>query len=616
MSDINEQDKVEEKNKVTVIEVPIPETEKDSSVEEVDKTIDDSTAEEQFGVKDALSSNSEKVKQISEEQKEYLLKRAKEANINFDELECDERGIPKISDEMLEIFSIYSNGLFDKDFLGIYIDQAMAIIDQYFDFKDMIDKGMTDEDDMEYYTGLGKSYEESRLILGMIQSEYKKIVSDFENNKIFEHQSKALTLSLLRDYFVDKFKLTDSWLHPGISDVKEIAKFDKTIELENDIRTKMFVAPIFKQYAYRMYVKSKVDRSLGSFSSKFLNYHFNELICGLSSYIKYSGETHDIDIKTIITRDMNSMNFIKAVLTLCFIENDDPFVKSINLKEESIETLKNKLNPDGIYTKPETENKIFESLYIRFKTLYEHFSDIQFITRLYNECVTSLKTDKVYKIVNLDIDEPYENFIVEFSGKLPDITGTSIMRWGEFYSYLKKYELYHSVKLVKELLSTTDESKTEEYKRTMIIDCITTYLVEYLNMIYGKMLSDIDEFIKDNVYSAQVRPTMFSMLENNLLMQHELGFKSDFRPDENSSGDKLYELAEKVFGEQYKFIIIDKEKDVLLKSVDLKETRMEYFKTVEKLEDLMIMCAENLMKGDYIETPVQKSKKNKKHKRR
>lgn len=588
MSDNNEEVKVEEntiETTATTITVPIPESENDSSVEEVENTINESAAEEQFSIKPTLSPDSEQVKKVAEEQKAYLLERAKESNINLDEIEYDEDGFtPKITDEMLEVFSIYSYNLFDKEFFQIYIDQAKMIIEQYRDFKNTVEKGLTDEDDMEYYSGLAKSYEEARLIMALVQVEYSKIMKDFNENKIFENQSKAVTLSLLRDFFVNEFKLTDSWIKPIGKDPKKLNAVlnENIIKLENDIREKMFVAPIFYEYARKMFIMSKAVVTNDPFSTPFLDEHFEKLIYGLGAYIKYSGKTHDIDLKTIITRDMNNMNFVKAILTTMFIENDDLFIKTTTVTDKSIETLKTKLNPKGVYIEE------LKALYSKFNTLYKKFEDFNFILSLFNKCETSLKQDSIFKELNISLDESYENFIMKFSGHLPDITGTSIVKWGKYYSYLKKYEFYHSVKLIMELFVSDKDANYRTQERTLIIDCISSYLVEYLNMIYGQMLSDIDVFVKENVYSKPMRDTIFAMLMNNILLQHELGFKSDFDPEVDISGDNLYNLAEKVFGDQYKYVIIDKTRDVLLKDVNLKETRKMYFNIISELMDMMI----------------------------
>ena len=94
-------------------------------------------------------------------------------------------------------------------------------------------------------------------------------------------------------------------MHPVLREpsaiAKEIAKFDRTKELEDSIRKMMFVAPIFKEYAHKMFIRCKGDHSLNSFDKKFTDSNFESLIYGLNSYIKNSGETHDIDLKTIIT---------------------------------------------------------------------------------------------------------------------------------------------------------------------------------------------------------------------------------------------------------------------------------------------------------------------------
>ncbi len=276
------------------------------------------------------------------------------------------------------------------------------------------------------------------------------------------------------------------------------------------------------------------------------------------------------------------------------------------------------MNPNDVYTK--TEENVFTELYKNFATIKQYFTDKQFITRLFAIVSNNLTSDKIFKTVNIDLNESYDKFIIKFSEKLPDITGTSIIKWGQYYSYLKKYEFYHSVKLLKEYIE--GEEKNEKTGETLLIDCISTYLVEYLNMIYGKILSDLDIFVKENVYSAPMRQTMFAMLTNSILMQHELGFKSDFNPETESSGDGLYELAQKVFGEQYKFIIVDKEKDILLKDVDLTETRKCYFNTIDELMKFMLFSCECIMKGDYYNgyakpfsnTKTKKTKK--KHNRR
>lgn len=597
-------EKPEEKSP-TVLEIPIPETEKDASVEEVDNN--------EIELKPNLSPDSEQIVKVNEERKEYLLKRAKESNIDFDKIKLSDDGhTPLITDEMVDVFVSYADNLFDRDFIMVYIDQAKSIITQYIEYEDLVKQGLTDEDDLEYYDNLGKSYEESRLILAMIQNEYNKIVKEFKENKIFENQSKALTISLLRDFFIEKFRLTDSLYSVGkLADIKTI---DKTKQLNDDIRKKLFVSPIFKEYVYRMYVNSDVDVKWCLFGKEFLDKYLSIFIFGIDTYIKYSGATENIDLKDILYKDFNNFNFAKAVLMLMLIVNNDPFAetnKSENY-EKTIETLKSKLDPNGYYTSK--EDNIFKKIYVKFTELLESLSQMKNVYAINKALRESIVEDKLYRTVNLSIDLPYKDFITEFATKIPDINGTSIIQWGKYYSFLKKYELYYSSVLLIETF-TTDGHEPTEQTRGKAIEFIMSYVVELMNLIYGNFLSDIDGFINENVYSKEMRQPMFAMISNNILLQHELGFKSDLEPEKNDHGDELYKLAETTFGDSYKYIIIDKEKDFLLKDVNLTDTRENYYNVIDLMFKFIELGIKNVSDGSYNNSKpmnIGKKKKNRK----
>lgn len=565
----------------TVIEVPIPESEKDPSVEELD--------EEEFDkIKPNLAPDDEKITKLDEERKNYLIERAKEANIDFSTIKLGEDGYtPEISDEMVEVFASYSNGIFDKEFMQIFIDQATSIIGQYLDFKSMVDNGMIDEDDLEYYNGLGKSAEESRVVLALIQNEFNKIKKDFDENKVFELQSKAMTLSLLRDFFIEKFSLTDTLSLENQLNKVDISKYDRKEKLEKDIREMMFVSPIFREYVYRMCVLANVRKNKKPLSSEFFTDGLDELIFGINSYINNSYDKNDINVGEIIYKELNHLNFVKAVMTMMFLSNNDEFVKIDDTDEKrknAIQTLKNKLDPNNIYTS--ASDNPFKSLYEKFTEIYNSINNKETLVAILNKMCSIVESDVTYKNLKkyykLDIKQKYADVIKTISEHMPDVNGTSIVKWGKYYALLKKYELYHTCELVYK--SMEENGKPEEI-RANIIEMITSFMVEYMNIVNGKLISDIDSFVSENVYSKEMRPTMFGMIVNNILLQHELGFKSDISV-ENSSGDGLYALAEKVFGNQYKYIIIDKEKDYLLKEVNLTNTRKEYYSVVSLLFDL------------------------------
>lgn len=603
----NPVEKTEENVLPTVLEVPIPETEKDSSVEEVDSS--------DFELKPNLSPDSEQIVKVNEERKAYLLKRAQESEIDLEKVTMDKDGhTPLITDEMIDVFVAYSNNIFDRDFMLVYIEQAKSIIEQYIDYEDLVQRGLTDEDDLEYYDNLGKSYEESRLILAMVQTEYTKIVKEFKENKVFENQSKVLTNSMLRDFFVGKFKLTDSLYSVG--KLVDISAVDKTEKLDEEIRKKLFVSPIFKEYVYRMYVNSDVNAKWCLFGKEFLDKYLSMFICGINTYINYSGSTENIDLKDIIYKDFNNFNFVKAVLMLMLILNNDPFAETNKTEnyEKTVETLKTKLDPNGYYTSK--EDNIFKKLYDKFVNLLELLSQMKNVYSINKALRESLVEDKLYKKIDLSIDTEYKEFITEFATKIPDINGTSIIKWGEYYSFLKKYELYYSSVLLMQTFST-ETNECSEQTRSKAIEFLMSYIVELMNMVYGNFLCDIDDFISENVYSKEMRRPMFAMITNNILFQHELGFKSDFEPEKNDHGDELYKLAETTFGDSYKYIIVEKDKDFLLKDVNLIETRQNYYEIVERMFDFIELGIKNVSDGSYDNSkPANLVGKNKKKKNR
>ena len=103
------------------------------------------------------------------------------------------------------------------------------------------------------------------------------------------------------------------------------------------------------------------------------------------------------------------------------------------------------------------------------------------------------------------------------------------------------------------------------------------------------MIIDVSEFIKMSLMDKSVRPFLFEVVMNNLSLQHHLGFISTLKiggEDDNTKGDKLYEFAKEQMGEkQYEYFIVDKESDILLKDVDLVETRKAYIQFATEVLD-------------------------------
>jgi hypothetical protein len=91
----------------TVMDVPVDETSEESAEDLAS-----------YKLKDVVSGDDEKVKKIIADQKEYLLQKAKESDLNWDEIEIDEDGhTPKITEEDKAIYAAATDDIFDKETL-------------------------------------------------------------------------------------------------------------------------------------------------------------------------------------------------------------------------------------------------------------------------------------------------------------------------------------------------------------------------------------------------------------------------------------------------------------------------------------------------------------------
>ena len=85
---------------------------------------------------------------------------------------------------------------------------------------------------------------------------------------------------------------------------------------------------------------------------------------------------------------------------------------------------------------------------------------------------------------------------------------------------------------------------------------------------------------------------VFSTIVNNMLLQHELGFKSKLEPGTTElKGEMLFEVAKSVFGERYEFMVdgSDIGKDILLGKVDVVEVKKAYFQNTVDIINMINM---------------------------
>ena len=212
----------------TVMDVPVDEYNFKESAEDLAS----------YKLKDIVSGDDDKVKKIIADQREYLLQKAKESDLNWDEIEIDEDGhTPKITDEDKAIYAAATDDIFDAETLDVFISSATANIDSYIEMKGAIDAGVADEDDLEYFETVSKMYEDSRVVLAMIQKGARDLVKELNENQVTESVIKGATLKTIRDFIVSKYRYTGI---PNNCALKDISKYDRTKEIEDNILKTMF----------------------------------------------------------------------------------------------------------------------------------------------------------------------------------------------------------------------------------------------------------------------------------------------------------------------------------------------------------------------------------------
>ena len=139
---------------------------------------------------------------------------------------------------------------------------------------------------------------------------------------------------------------------------------------------------------------------------------------------------------------------------------------------------------------------------------------------------------------------------------------------------MEKYQNYTDFKTLSE---EKDKVSEEEFKSKAFI-IVMNIAKRFFIWKYADIIDDINTSIKESV-PKHSRDFMFGAVINSIVLQHNLAFKTPFDPATNAAGDQLYELAEKTFSPvDYKLLIGDKKNDILLRDVNLCESRRAYLK--------------------------------------
>lgn len=580
------------------------------------------TETEQKAMKDAST--------IDEEHKKYLLERAKESKIDWDQIEFEdaEKQIPLLTDEDRNLFITIAEGYFDRSLLDMYIDESISTIEQYLQIKSVVDSGEADEADMAYYEELSKGFQDAKIVLASIQVESRALAKSFKESKVSEDFIKAITLKSLHDFLIKRFRLTDTWKDRSKRFSKEeIDKMDRTKHIEDSILKNMYVITMFKEYIYRYTVKQDFDNdiTLNMFSKEFMDNGLNMFTDAISEHIKYMKDDTNIDIASIIDRSFKYMECIKAPLIYALIRKDHPIGKLSKDKE----LLESKLNINHDF------DEQFDYLYYSYKEFIKHISNPVTLNDIYVDYELMITSDPLFTdIISPELkSESFTNYramIDSISKHIPDVNGTDIREWSKWYRFMRKYETFYSIYVLKgaNIPENVEEKigseEILEYEK-LAFNVIMGMCKELYDYIYAELIIDVSDFIKMTLMDKSVRPFLFEVIMNNLSLQHHLGYLATYKvggEDDNTKGDKLYEFAKEQIGEkQFDYFIVDKDTDILLKDVDLVETRRKYISFANDVVVGLNHALNKYSSDTYKPVPEQpvrsnkKKKKNRKHRR-
>jgi len=566
----------------------------------------------------------EDIDKIDAEAKEYLEKHSKEAEIDWDkiEFEDEEKNFPKVSKEELDVFCTISEGFIDREAVETYIRIAHADIENYLEVKKLVDSGEATEDDKEYYDSLSKSKENSRIILASIQQDGRKLDKEFKESRIAEDLIKAVTLKACSDYIVKKYRLSNSW-RPS-SDERH--KIDNTQFIMDELLNKMYIAPLFHNIIERDRIKSEVSMKYNLFGSKFYNSHLDDFAEAVRVYIRQGKLDFDkLTIEKVLTSDMKTFEFMRLpmVWALKKFNTSIASVKEWEMTPEEEEKISSRMNPNNLFDTElkELANWIDDTIDLLLDpTVAENGMKLAMDIIQKDPFTKKIASDPNYDWSNS------EKVMMDIAELIPEnVTKQNFSSWAVIYKYLQKYERYY---LFYNLNTTIKSDKIDaDKKRVSTFNVLCGLVEDYYMFMVGELITSMNGFLYEAGYNGETQNIMFSTVMSNFICQHELGYRQKLiteGEDQNVSGDGLYDLAENLLKDKFTYIIGNKNDDILLKNVNLIETRRTYIKDCTELIQFIHYNLSDVKKGaeriieecDFVPQINKSSKKKSRRNRR
>ena len=583
---------VEEGTTIEVPNPPVTEDEADGDIEPPAKRMKDDP----------------KVKEAFEKARERCVKRYNERKEEdkFDPetlvYEDENKTIPLVTVEDIKLFDAASEGMFEDLDMETYVSMARSDIEDYNSLKAQYDAGELDETDLEYFENATRSKDESFILLATIQNNAKELSRDFKESHIAEDTIRTVINSMLIHSIVNRFKLIRSW--DPLQSGKKLEVLDDTKLIVEDVQKNMYPATFYKEYAKLDSIRAKYIYHNQFFIGKFNDY-IDDIIWALSTYVKNnpSAKLDSITIGKILEKDFKGLDFTRTITSYATVKTNSDLVSTT---EEGSKINENVLKLGETIAPNESFDELTKTVEVALDTLIANvIANTKKIEILRDLALDNFKRDPMYKKLiadNPDVNlEEFNNTCIKISDLIPDLTSSTIPKWGKSYAFIQKYVRYFTYfdyLRSYELAGSDEKAQKINAFVKFVVPILTDWNVftysNIVNMLYSNV---VDEYPKDS------RSMVFSTIINNMLLQHELGFKSKLEPGTTElKGEMLFELAKSVFGDHYDFMVdgSDIEKDVLLGKVDVVEVKKAYFQNTIDIINMI-----NMNFAEFINTPEE-----------
>ena len=179
-----------------------------------------------------------------------------------------------------------------------------------------------------------------------------------------------------------------------------------------------------------------------------------------------------------------------------------------------------------------------------------------------------------------------------------NVTKQNFSEWAVIYKYLQKYERYFLFYKL-DVTNKSDEFDADK-KRVNTFNVLCGLVEDYYMFMVGELITSMNSFLYESGYNGETQNIMFSTVMSNFICQHELGYRQKLiteGEEQNVSGDGLYNLAEDLLKDKFTYIIGNKKDDILLKNVNLIETRRTYIKDCTELIQFIYYNLSDIMNG-------------------